>query len=253
MTGTTPAYGIRYPDGSTKAVNLGAELGQMATDVERALAAASLQPVTPAPMMVAQTAAARDAYWGVPGNETARRVLQGLGAQTVRPDKGWTEQYFATYDATTNPGGAAAAGWYPVSGRLPRVTLAKTSAQSTTPGAAPLLWDSATGTPGLWSSALRDRVRPELPGLWRVKFNAAADLQNTETFVGAVGIGGAQQPMSEHWVSGNSMGAASVLVQYDIPITGPTDISALVYAPALGAKGIYPAKASLTLSYLGPA
>lgn len=37
MSGATPFYGIRYPDGTTKVLNLGAELKQFALDFEAAL------------------------------------------------------------------------------------------------------------------------------------------------------------------------------------------------------------------------
>ena len=112
MTGTTPVYGIPYPDGTTKAKNLPAELAAMAAGVEASLLAASIPPVTPAAVMVAASVAARDAYWGVPSTEAERIALQNRGATTLRTDKGWQERYLATYDATTNPAGANPAGWY---------------------------------------------------------------------------------------------------------------------------------------------
>lgn len=114
MTGTTPLYGIRYPDSTTKLVGLGPELETFAGDVERVLQAAQIPAVTPANTVVAATQAARDQAWGVPSTDTQRRNLQNLGATTIRTDKGWTERYFAQYHATLNPGGVAAAGWYPL-------------------------------------------------------------------------------------------------------------------------------------------
>lgn len=54
------------------------------------------------------------------------------GDQVLRTDLGWTEQYYGDYDAVTNKGGAVPAGWYPVGGRLPRITLKKSSGCSTT-------------------------------------------------------------------------------------------------------------------------
>jgi hypothetical protein len=117
MTGVTPIYHIRYPDDGTKLNNLGPELGDMGASIEAALQAASIPPVTNPQIVAAGSAAARDAYWGVPATEAARLALQNKGAQTVRTDKGWTEQYLATYDASANPQGATTAGWYVVSGR----------------------------------------------------------------------------------------------------------------------------------------
>jgi hypothetical protein len=68
---------------------------------------------------VASSSSARDIYWGVPSTLTQRLALQNSGATTIRTDTGWSEKYYATYDASTNPGGATPAGWYPVEGILP--------------------------------------------------------------------------------------------------------------------------------------
>lgn len=65
-------------------------------------------------IFVATSSTARDAYWGVPATESARLVLQNKGATTLRPDLGFTEIYLATYNASTNKGGANPAGWYPI-------------------------------------------------------------------------------------------------------------------------------------------
>lgn len=56
------------------------------------------------------SAATRDSAYNKGGG--AYRV-QGL-ARVYRSDVGWTEQYYAAYNATSNPGGANPAGWYPV-------------------------------------------------------------------------------------------------------------------------------------------
>lgn len=119
MGGITPKFGIRYPNATTKAAQLGTELGIMGDDIERALLAAEVQPVTNQARIVAPSAAARDAFFGTPATEAARLTLQAKGAETVRTDKGWTERYYATYDAATNPQGAPQAGWYPVAGAVP--------------------------------------------------------------------------------------------------------------------------------------
>jgi hypothetical protein len=47
MTGQTPIYGIRYPDNSTPANQLGAGLAQMGNDIEGALQAAEIPPPNP--------------------------------------------------------------------------------------------------------------------------------------------------------------------------------------------------------------
>lgn len=116
MTGITPVYGIRYPDSTTKLKELGGELAQMGGDFERAMQTAGIPPVSNPQIIAAPSAAARDAYWGTPTTEATRLALQAKGAQTVRTDKGWTEQYYATYNAGTNPQGALPAGWYQTNG-----------------------------------------------------------------------------------------------------------------------------------------
>lgn len=119
MTGRTPIYGISYPDGTTKASKLGDELGAMGISVEAALVAAGVPAVTNPDQATAGSDVARNAHFGIPSTEAERLALQRRGATCVRHDKGWTERYFATYDANTNPSGASTAGWYPVAGRLP--------------------------------------------------------------------------------------------------------------------------------------
>jgi hypothetical protein len=123
MTGITPIYGIRYPDTATKLKALGSDLALMGGDIERVLETAAIPPVSNPQIIAAPSAGARDTYWGVPATEAERLALQAAGAQTVRTDKSWTEQYFATYDQATNPQGATPAGWYPVAGKLPRARV----------------------------------------------------------------------------------------------------------------------------------
>jgi hypothetical protein len=133
MADTTPILGIHHPTGATKAAQLGDELTAMANDMEAALLAASFPPVTPAPIMVAASAAARDAYWRVPATESERLTLQRRGAITIRTDTGAMERYHATYDAATNPAGAMTPGWYGVvSGNLRGASGANLPAAETT-------------------------------------------------------------------------------------------------------------------------
>lgn len=84
----------------------------------------------PAPY-VASSSTARDIFFGVPADETARLNLQNSGVQCFRSDKGWTEQYLATYNASTNPGGATPAGWYPFGGTKPAARLIRPANQAT--------------------------------------------------------------------------------------------------------------------------
>lgn len=65
----------------------------------------------------ASSSTARDAHFGVPANDTQRLALQNAGAECIRTDLGYVEAYYATYNSSTNPGGATPAGWYPAAGQ----------------------------------------------------------------------------------------------------------------------------------------
>lgn len=65
----------------------------------------------------ASSSTARDAHFGVPANDTQRLALQNAGVECIRTDLGYVEAYYATYNASTNPGGATPAGWYPAAGQ----------------------------------------------------------------------------------------------------------------------------------------
>lgn len=106
----------------------------------------------------AASSTARDAHFGVPANDTQRLALQNTGAECLRTDLGYTEAYFATYNASTNPGGATPHGWYPVVGSTPMANVRTATAQTVTTTVAALTfstptdlitraitWDAATG------------------------------------------------------------------------------------------------------------
>lgn len=143
MTGHTPIYNIPYPDSSTKAYLLGEELKAMGLGVENAIVAAGVPPTSNPQAQVAASEAARDQFWGVPADRAAQLLLQSKGAQTIRTDLGYTEQYYAEYDAALNPGGATPAGWYRVYGGDPDTS-----------------WVSCTYSAGFTAgSAMQARVR----------------------------------------------------------------------------------------------
>lgn len=105
------------------------------------------------PQLIAASDAARDAYWGTPATGPAQLALQARGAETIRTDKGWTERYYGLYNSGTNPGGAPVAGWYPVSGKLPKARITKTVAQNT------------SGAPGTFTALLFDAETYDDAGL----------------------------------------------------------------------------------------
>lgn len=176
MTATTPVYGIPYPTATTKAKDLPAELAAMGAGVEAALLAASIPPATPAAVRVAASAAARDAYWGVPSTEAQRIALQNRGATTIRTDKAWEERYYATYNAATNPGGASTPGWYPKAASATRGRVGAFSSSST---AADLDFDYAARARGDAFEYAAPWFKCRLPG--SVQISASVAFQNPAT------------------------------------------------------------------------
>lgn len=122
-------------------LNLGQASNSAAVSSDRARISFLEQSVEQASTFVASSQAARDSYWGVPANATARLALQNKGARTVRTDLGVTQQYFAaTTDGGSNPGGKITAGWYVVNNMgqqmiAPTVTPVTGTASATSEGA----------------------------------------------------------------------------------------------------------------------
>lgn len=182
MGGITPIYNIHYPNGSSKANALGPELQQMATDVESALKAAQIPPAQPMSIVVAASEGARNAHWGIPDSESARLALQSAGATTVRTDKGWTERYYATYNAASNPNGATPAGWYPVEGALPFGRVKRsTNAATFVPTA---YFDASADQWWQASAALRVNIDTYIGG-WKAPLNGIYHLEAVMHSLGA--------------------------------------------------------------------
>lgn len=107
-----PPYGIRAAKPTAQALKIPIALDRIARDVSTALEEFGLPPVVSSHSIVAASAAARDAHWGVPANAAERLALQSLGATTLRTDTGTEERYFASLtDGGANPGGRPVAGW----------------------------------------------------------------------------------------------------------------------------------------------
>jgi|GEM_PF-4591333 len=170
MTGTTPVFGIPYPDGTTKAVNLGGELRDMGLGMEAALIAAGVPAATNPDRIVAASDLARNAHFGVPSIEADRLALQRRGAECVRSDKGWTERYFATFNAATNRGGARVAGWYPEPGSNLTCLLTKTAGQTMPQNSSmvDLTWDTELEDRLDMHGGTTSRITVPVEGLWRV-------------------------------------------------------------------------------------
>jgi hypothetical protein len=97
------------------------------------------------------------------------------GMVSYLTDSGTTWQYYALYNASTNPGGAKTAGWYPIAGAVFYGTATRSAATGTSyaPGASgfsyteladTLAWHDPTTNP--------DRIIPKSEGIYRVTASA---------------------------------------------------------------------------------
>lgn len=94
------------------------------------------------------------------------------GNSVFRSDTGWIETYYALYNASTNPGGATPAGWYPVSGNMPQAKLVRNATVFTFTNAAwntvPNLTYWATEIPAFGGVTIETNgtLKTSLPGLY---------------------------------------------------------------------------------------
>jgi hypothetical protein len=98
-------------------------------------------------------------------------------------DSGTTWQYYELYNASTNPGGAAAAGWYPLSGQasfLGTFSGSATTGANVLPGQAGFLFTELYDGLGWHSTSVNtERIIPTVPGMYRV--TAAAQYAGNAT------------------------------------------------------------------------
>lgn len=125
---------------------------------------------------VANSEAARNAHWGTPTTGSTQLALQNLGATTIRTDLQYTERYFATYNVSTNPGGARVPGWYPVGNEaLFMGTATRTAASGTAyaPGASGFAYTEVADTLGWHNPSTNpERITPNREGIYRVTCSA---------------------------------------------------------------------------------
>jgi hypothetical protein len=103
---------------------------------------------------------------------TVALVAPSQGMVSFLNDSGTLWQYYELYNVSTNPGGAAAAGWYPISGAAMFYGTASRSAASGTTysiGAASYLYTEIID-PLNWHSAVTntERITPTVAGVYRV-------------------------------------------------------------------------------------
>jgi hypothetical protein len=139
-----------------------AGLGFKTINAASVLTAADLQGyAVDQSVMVFATSAAR----------TSALTSPSQGMVSFLTDSGTTWQYFAAYNASTNPGGAAAAGHYPIAGAISFGTATRTAATGTvyTIGASGYTYTEDRDTLAWHSAATNtDRITPNVAGLYRV-------------------------------------------------------------------------------------
>lgn len=252
---TTPVYGIRYPKPTAPAQYLPSMFEHTGLDVEAALQTASIPPVTPAPVMVAATAAARDAYWTVPANETERLALQARGATTIRTDVGWTERYFATY-GPANTAGAVPAGWYPVTGG-PAIRVIRGAGGWNMPNAdrdilVGTFWAAPNGDSGgvrgtMGNPEADGKITPALPGIYRVDLGLGKSGAGTlrirvgHSRLGTVAI-----------TSSPEAGGVFAAIGTDVPFRAGDYIFGSTYATVAGDSNVNDRSQFFSARYLAP-
>jgi hypothetical protein len=190
----TSIYGIRKPKSSQKAKWIWRAIARIADDVEAALQLFGLPPVVVTNTVAASSSGARDAHFGVPATFTDRLALQNSGAVCIRTDKGWTERYFAALtDGGANPGGTVAAGWYPVSGVLPKYQVSDSTN-----------WGIGTSyaTVDTWATLVEDRgaglssfaagvATIAIAGVWEIEYYQRLSTSSQTNYGIGIAINGA--------------------------------------------------------------
>ena len=101
---------------------------------------------------------------------TSELTAPSQGMMSFLNDSGTNWQYYELYDASTNPGGAKTAGWYPTSGAVFYATATRSTVSGTSyvPGSAGFTYTELTDTLG-WRdpSTNPDRIIPNVEGLYR--------------------------------------------------------------------------------------
>jgi hypothetical protein len=214
----------------------------------------------PASFRGSGTVAERTAAFGSPTSVVQRRALQLSGVEWVRPDKGWTERYFADY-AADFPGGVLVgdAGWYPVTGKLPYFTAR--SAENQPFGINANAWNDVK-----WYDSPRDLYQDhggfgrnagsafiELPfaGRWDVEYSARWFGQTSGITRGMQFIFDGKLGPEELRRSTSGYSGAS----FTMGVSGTEPIKSTVYANMYqdSGAGLNVDLRRLSLTYLGPA
>jgi hypothetical protein len=217
-----------------------AGLGYKAFASGEVLTAANLQGyAVDQSVMVFASAAAR----------TSALASPSQGMVSFLTDSGTVWQYYAIYNASTNPGGAKAAGWYLAPGSTP---FYATATRTTAAGSTYLMGDTGFAMTELrdtlgWHSASTNptRVTPTVAGFYSFQTNAnwagAATIHRIRTTINGTAFGGIAMP------TGLSSSMSTTTVAF---LNGSTDYYTADYYNDSGTPVI---TAQLAVTYLGPA
>lgn len=191
---------------------------------------------------------------GVPrvANTSERNSLfpsPSQGDSVYRKNVGWEEVYYETYNATTNPGGASSAGWYPISGKLPNANLYRFNS------------GAATTSPAAWAFSNFSGYQMGVTGS-SVTINQAGRYQFTASLV--AGNGGTAQVYGEIRSNDTAVltgvGAAhqngandfnSFTVSGTATLAAGTNLKFYVYSSTALTTGNY--RSQMDVQYIGPA
>jgi hypothetical protein len=162
-------------------------------------------------------------YFETSAARTSALAAPSQGMVSFLNDTGTLWQYFGTYNASTNPGGATTAGWYPISGAamfFATATRTAANAVNYSVGASGFTYSEIID-PLAWHSAVTntDRITPNIAGVYRVTGNVsfannATNVRRTEVLLNGTTIGTGATSSTY----GNNV-QASVVVQ----LNGTTD------------------------------
>lgn len=145
------------------------------------------------------------------------------GITCIRTDKGWTETYYELYNSSTNPSGAAIAGWYPVSGKLPKARIIMLSGGIAGIGASQFCFTTGyvqTSTDdSLWQIAYDSatgKLTPAVIGEYRARIKGSANASSPTIMEYAFSRNSSTSPTAH--ASGNVLSVNNAFSRAVLPI-----------------------------------
>lgn len=114
------------------------------------------------------------------------------GDAVFRTDKGYTERYYTAYHATSNPGGATPAGWYPEPGADVWVSMVKNDGFQTVSTSTPVLVTGMVlkGASGGSFTVSSNRIKVPVSGMYRIVVSGYATGTGTAVIIFGINTSG---------------------------------------------------------------